>query len=345
MRHRIRFSATPAGRVAYSIMGNGPVLLCDTGWVTHLEKMFEVESVRAFFEALAERFSVVRYDKAGSGLSDRTGVDLSFDGQLAALLAVADQLEAERFHLFGASQGGQLMAAATALHPGRTNRLVLYGTCARGADLAPEDVRASLVSLVRAHWGLGSQALAGIFMPDPTPDDIREFAEWQRSAASSDIAAELLSEYYRTDVSLLLPKIHAPTLVLHREHDRATGFHLGREVASLIPEATFVPLHGRTHLFWKGEWDEVLEAVLDFLYEPTTATPVILSSRELEVASLVAEGLTNQEIGRRLFIAPRTAETHLENIRQKLGFRSRAQIAVWVTARRQGRDPDVPVRS
>lgn len=345
VRQWIRFSATPAGRVAYSVMGNGPVLLCDTGWVSHLEKMLEMESVRAFFAALAERFSVVRYDKAGSGLSDRTGVDLSFNGQVSALLAIADQLESERFHLFGASQGGQVAAAVAALHRKRTDRLVLYGMCARGSDLAPADVRASLVSLVRAHWGLGSQALAGIFLPDPTPDDVREFAKWQRSAASSDIAAELLAEYYGTDVSLLLPNIEAPTLVLHREHDRATGFHLGREVASLIPKATFIPLHGRAHLFWKGEWEQILESLLDFLDEPTTATPVSLSPRELEVASLVAEGLTNQEIARRLFIAPRTAETHLENIRQKLGFRSRAQVATWVTARRQGRDPDARVRS
>jgi len=54
-----------------------------------------------------------------------------------------------------------------------------------------------------------------------------------------------------------------------------------------------------------------------------------LSRREREVAALVAEGLSNREIGERLFIAERTAEGHLEQIRNKLGFHSRSQVAAW----------------
>jgi sugar lactone lactonase YvrE len=50
------------------------------------------------------------------------------------------------------------------------------------------------------------------------------------------------------------------------------------------------------------------------------------------VAILVAQGLTNREIASRLFISERTAESHVEQIRGKLGFRSRVQIAAWVAA-------------
>ena len=57
-----------------------------------------------------------------------------------------------------------------------------------------------------------------------------------------------------------------------------------------------------------------------------------LTRREREVADLVAQGLTNREIAGRLFISERTAESHVEQIRGKLGFRSRAQIAAWVVA-------------
>jgi predicted ATPase/DNA-binding CsgD family transcriptional regulator len=58
-----------------------------------------------------------------------------------------------------------------------------------------------------------------------------------------------------------------------------------------------------------------------------------LSKREYEVAKLVADGLTNRQIAQRLFISERTAEGHLERIRNKLGFASRAQVAAWyVTA-------------
>jgi DNA-binding NarL/FixJ family response regulator len=54
-----------------------------------------------------------------------------------------------------------------------------------------------------------------------------------------------------------------------------------------------------------------------------------LSRRELEVATLVAEGLTNKEIARRLFRAERTVDNHVQHIFNKLGFNSRAQIAAW----------------
>jgi DNA-binding CsgD family transcriptional regulator/sugar lactone lactonase YvrE len=57
---------------------------------------------------------------------------------------------------------------------------------------------------------------------------------------------------------------------------------------------------------------------------------VNLTRREREIAALVAQGLTNREIAERLFIAERTAEGHVESIRNKLGFRSRTQVAAWV---------------
>jgi len=57
-----------------------------------------------------------------------------------------------------------------------------------------------------------------------------------------------------------------------------------------------------------------------------------LTRREREVAKLVAEGLTSKEIAQRLFISERTAEGHVEQIRSKLGFRSRSQIAAWVAS-------------
>jgi non-specific serine/threonine protein kinase len=62
----------------------------------------------------------------------------------------------------------------------------------------------------------------------------------------------------------------------------------------------------------------------------TTAAPPVLSNREQEVAALVAEGLTDRLIARRLTISQRTAESHVQHIMSKLGFRSRAQIATWV---------------
>ena len=57
-----------------------------------------------------------------------------------------------------------------------------------------------------------------------------------------------------------------------------------------------------------------------------------LAKREAEVAGLVADGLTNKQIGSRLFISERTVENHVRSIINKLGFSSRAQIASWIAA-------------
>jgi len=326
----IRYCPTPAGRVAYSATGTGPPLLCDSGWITHLRGQLELFSFASFMARLAERFTVIRYDKPGCGLSDRDEIDLSFDGQVAAALAVADAARAGRFSLFGASQAGQLAAAIAAKCPERVESLVLYGTCANGADLAPAQVRESIVALVRAHWGLGSKVLTGMFVPDPSVQDVEAFTRLQRASATAAVAGRLLEVYYGTDIRALLPTIQARTAVLHREADSATPFELGREVATLIPGATLTPLPGAGHLFYQGDWEAVLAAALGFLGEGT-GQPPRLTRRELEVARLIADGLTNQAIATRLSVAPRTAEAHVENIRRKLEVRSRAQIAAWVT--------------
>ncbi|MFD4194097.1 LuxR C-terminal-related transcriptional regulator [Amycolatopsis thermoflava] len=65
--------------------------------------------------------------------------------------------------------------------------------------------------------------------------------------------------------------------------------------------------------------------------------PQALTKRELEVAALVENGLSNREIAQRLVIAKRTADGHVERILSKLGFTSRAQIAAWMARRRGGR--------
>ncbi len=59
-------------------------------------------------------------------------------------------------------------------------------------------------------------------------------------------------------------------------------------------------------------------------------TPSLLSPRELEVARLVARGLTNKQIGQTLFVSERTAENHVQHILLKLGFSNRSQVAAWL---------------
>ena len=75
-----------------------------------------------------------------------------------------------------------------------------------------------------------------------------------------------------------------------------------------------------------GESDQAEVAASD------GAESAFLGKRELEVARLVAEGLSNKQIAARLFISDRTVATHVGNILNKLGFNSRAQVASWMAS-------------
>ncbi|WP_238412233.1 response regulator transcription factor [Saccharothrix deserti] len=88
-----------------------------------------------------------------------------------------------------------------------------------------------------------------------------------------------------------------------------------------------------------------LEDVIAYALEEKAAKPATesrdtgpgLTRRQLEIAHLVAEGMSNKEIAARLVIALRTAETHVENVLTKLGFTSRTQIATWMVEHRADR--------
>jgi DNA-binding CsgD family transcriptional regulator len=75
-------------------------------------------------------------------------------------------------------------------------------------------------------------------------------------------------------------------------------------------------------------WAElVAEATATVEDAPVPRAP--LSPREAEIAALVAEGMTNAEIARKLTISRRTVDSHLDHIRRKLGLRNRRQIVIW----------------
>ena len=321
-------------RVAYAASGAGPLLVCVPGWVSHLDLGWSTPTERGFYEALAHDRTVVRYDLPGCGLSGPLHGAYSTALALAALDAVVDAIGAERFDLFGASLGAAIAALWTAEHPDAVSHLTLYGAWADGAAIATPDIQEHVLGLVAANWGLGSDVLADIFAPGVDARTRATFARYQRASASASTARDLLALSYEVDVSEALRSIRVPTTVLHREHDRAVPFAQGRAAAELIPGARLVALPGRAHLPYVGDVDALAREVRRSLglgalrgHALPTLTP-----RQREVAALVADGMTNREIAARLTITERSAESHIERICARMGFRSRSQIAAWYSA-------------
>jgi pimeloyl-ACP methyl ester carboxylesterase/DNA-binding CsgD family transcriptional regulator len=320
--------------IAYAVAGDGPFLVYAPGWLTHLERSWAMPPERGFYEALARGRTLVRYDKPGCGLSGSSDQLYSMELELETLEAVARAAGAERFDLLGVSLGAPVAARWAAGHPASVARLMLYGGWVRGQEISSPEVQELVLGLVASHWGLGSDVLGDIFAPGADAGTRAAFTGYMREAASAETACRMLALCYQVDVSDALSRIQAPTLVIHRDRDRAAPLQQGQALAEGIPGASFEVLPGRAHLPFIGDVDALTAVIRRFLGLRSLRRRAVpaLTPRQREVAALVAEGLTNREIGARLFITERSAESHVERIRDRMGFRSRSQIAAWFVA-------------
>jgi pimeloyl-ACP methyl ester carboxylesterase/predicted amidohydrolase len=271
---QVRFLRTAAGHhLAYHCAGQGSPLLVPPGWVSHLELQWADRDFRAFFTSLCAGHTLVTYDKHGTGLSDRDREDFGLEADLGDLEQLVEHLGFSRVDLFSFSMGGPLAAAYAARHPQRVRRLVLYGSFARGRDVAPAGVRRSMVELARAHWGLGARALAAIFIPDDDQPGVDRWSKLQLGSASTAIAARILEQFYATDVSGELAAIQAPTQVIHRRRDKAVPADMGRRLAAGVPGSRLTLLEGEVHLPWLGDAHAVVRAARAALDWPAVPEP------------------------------------------------------------------------
>ena len=321
MDQQIRFREVDDRRIAYATVGEGAPLVLPAYWGSHLELEWTFSEYRAFISALATDRTVIRYDRLGTGLSDR--VRPQHPGVEAELRALEAVIPDGPVSLLGISWGACVAAAYAARRP--VDELALVGGFARGAEAAPAPLREAIQATVRAHWGTGSRMLADVWVPGTGTATRDAFAALQRAAADAETAAVMLEAIYATDVRDALGAITAPTLVVHRRDDKAIPFELGRDLAARIPGARLVALEGEIHLPWLGDRESVLVALGAQRAEPVEDGP--LSPREQEVLRLIAGGLSDAEIAERLIVSPHTVHRHVANIRTKLRQPSRAAAA------------------
>ncbi len=320
--------------VRYAVTGTGPIAIYVPGWVSHLELGWALPAERMFYEGLSAGRTLVRYDRPGCGLSGATDRTDVIELDLEVMQVVANAVSADRFDLIGASFGAPLAVRWAARHPKSVSRLILYGGWVDGDAVASPAVREHVLGLVDHHWGFASDVLTEIFAPDADAGFRALFARYQRESASAASAHRLLASCYDIDVAEDLSRIMAPTTVIHRKDDRAVPLSEGERLASGIGGATLTVLPGRTHIPFVGDGHSVLNEMrrglglppLDRAKEPS------LTPRQLQVAALVAQGWSNRQIAEELVITERSAESHVERIRARLGFRSRSQIAAWYVA-------------
>jgi pimeloyl-ACP methyl ester carboxylesterase len=266
---QIQFCTTVDGvRIAYSLVGHGPFLVFPPGWVSHLQVQWEHPSARDYLEKGTRNHTFLFYDKHGCGFSERNRTEFTLESEVRPLEAVIDHLKIKRLALFGFSQGGPIAITYAIKYPRRVSHLILYDSYARGEAITTEELKKSFISLIRSAWGIGSKTFADLFLPGADVSTLKWLVRYQREAATAEMASKLLDLIYNLDVTDLLPRLRVPTLVIHRKGCRVIPFHLGREMASMIPNSRFVPLEGSTHLPFFGDADAVLRITDEFLGKP-----------------------------------------------------------------------------
>ncbi len=334
MEQDIRFCKLDGRRIAYSSVGEGPLLLFSARWVSHLEEEWEEPRARAFFEDLARTHRVVRYDRIGAGLSDRElTTPPTIESEARALASVFEATGGEPGIVFSCSCAGQATVRFASVAPALVRKIVFFAGYVSRKDV-PDATRASLVEFTRLNWRLAAQMFSGLLVPHGSGEEIDSVSQQLRHSAEASAAAAFLELELTADARSFLPKVTMPALVVHRRGDRTVPIGHGRELAALLPNARFVALGGDAHLPWMDDQRELQRALAGFLddavpVDSNGASP--LSRREAEVLRLVAAGLSNREIASSLVLSEHTVHRHVANILRKLTQSSRAAAAAQAT--------------
>ena len=291
VRPETRYARSDDLNIAYQVVGDGPFdLVLVSGFVSHLDMDWDDPHSAHFLTRLASFSRLIRFDKRGTGLSDRVPVSElpTLEERMDDVRAVLDAVGSERAALLGYSEGGPLCLLFAATYPDRTSALALYATYAKRSD--PDDdypwaptaeERQAYGEQIEREWAWE----ADMRRMCPSADDAmaRWWAARARASASPGAARALIAMNSEIDVRAVLPTIRVPTLVLHRRGDLDSRPEEGRYLAERIPGARFVELAGDDHVPWIDA-DQIVDEVEEFL---TGVRPVAEPDRLLATVLFV----------------------------------------------------------
>lgn len=351
-KREVRFCHSRDGvRIAYAVTGTGTPLIRVSNWLTHLDLDRENPVWSRWFSEFSGNHQFITYDPRGTGLSDHRVDEFSLETWVRDLEAVVADCGLDRVNLLGFCQGGPVSVAYAVRHPETVDHLVLYDSYASGAFVHEPSSRRRreaevLGQMIEVGWEQHSPAFRQVFtnllMPHATPDQQHWLTEMAlRSVPDKKDAARLWRAFQKLDIREIASGVKCPTLILHVRGDTMVPFEEGLRLASLIPNARFIPLEGENHILLEDEpaWAHFVLEIRNFVEASKLEIRGIgfgdrqvlgeLTARECEVLELVALGLSNAQIAERLCLTPKTVRNHITHIYTKLGVESRAQALIF----------------
>jgi class 3 adenylate cyclase/pimeloyl-ACP methyl ester carboxylesterase len=267
---KVRYARSGDAHIAYQVVGDGPVDLVYTpGIWSNVEVMWEWPEWARYLTRLATFSRLILFDMRGVGISDRGREPPILELQVDDVGAVMDAAGSAEAAIFGGARGGAMTMLFAASHPERTRALILYAPIARTLrdtdwpfGRSEEEQR---LFFERFADEMGTGKNLAIQAPSHDERFQKWWARFERLGASPGAWRELASLLAQIDVRHVLPKIQAPTLVLHRSGDQIVDVRQGRAVAERIPGAKFVELDGIDHIPFLGNVDSIIDEIEEFL--------------------------------------------------------------------------------
>ena len=239
--------------IAYQVLGDGPpdLVYIPSGF-HHVELSWEIDRSAQLYRRLASISRLLRFDKRGTGMSDRIAEASTLETRMDDIRAVMDAAGSNRAVLFGTGDGGMLSSLFAATYPERATALVLFNSTprlTRSPDMPWLRTRAEMeheVEGVHRRWG-DLQAMAEgtkSLIPSATDEELLQQARIARLSHSPAAAALNLRMNIDVDVRDVLPSIRVPTLVMYRADGNIRFEPSARYLAGHIRGARLVALPG-----------------------------------------------------------------------------------------------------
>ena len=256
----IRYTQSGDVSIAYAINGEGPIdVVFVHGYMSNLEVEWEDPGHVAFFTKLASAGRMIRFDRRGSGLSDRVRDVPTLEARMDDLRAVMDAAGSPRAVLVATFEAASMAMLFAATYPERVAGLVLFYPLAKGVwapdyPFAPtEDDYRREFEQIRTSWGHVEQAETFLREAAPSVADDPQVVAWAmrmfRQGASPGAALALRRMVMSVDVRDVLPSIRVPTLIAHTSVKRDESAF----IAERIPGARRLELNGRERVFWLAD--------------------------------------------------------------------------------------------
>ena len=272
----VRYTTSDGLHIAFQVSGRndggdeGTDILLIPGFVSHLELDWADPRHAHFLHRLGSMGRLIRFDKRGTGMSDRPPGVPDLETRMHDVLAVMDAVGSGRAVVCGYSEGGPMALLLAATHPERVSSLVLYAAYAK-RTWAPDypwgqtqEARAAYTDELVSRWDWEADARMRIPSADAAMQ--RWWAQRMRAAATPSTVRALMDMNSLVDVRDMLPAVRVPTLVLHRTGDALFKVGEARFIADRVPGARLQLLDGEDH-FVSGNPDQILDAIEPFLTE------------------------------------------------------------------------------